>query len=222
MELEFTKDMLNKAELVHQFALQSLTHIIMTHNKQQIEKRSKRVYPLLNTSSEPDLDLSSHTYEEIPGSRSYPLNPISPPTQSNPSLSAMNVTPPSTPPAFVIAPQGPVHNAAPNQQGFNFAPLLEAPNPMPVINQPQLPLQSTVQSSHKTSVTALLTMGFFGASIAWSTVFSGTRGNIALLAWAACTFIVATVCAASASLLITSEEQIIEKHQRCYNPSSGS
>ncbi|THU84965.1 hypothetical protein K435DRAFT_970941 [Dendrothele bispora CBS 962.96] len=193
LELNLAKDLLLKAEAVHQFALQSLTHILTTHNIQQIKKRSQRDDPQSTSLQSPNPPSSSSNENiAMPTPDHYPLNPISGIQNSTNS--------------------NPLPQAGIQQSTFHAGPLIEAQNPVPGVLQPQLPLQSTTQSSHKSSVTALLTIGFFGASIAWSTVFSGTRGNISLLAWAACTFIVATVCAAAASLLIASEEQIIQKH----------
>ncbi|KAF7290018.1 hypothetical protein HMN09_01306600 [Mycena chlorophos] len=60
--------------------------------------------------------------------------------------------------------------------------------------------------SHKQNLAGLIGISFFGASITWSTIFSGTRGNLLLIAWSACLFIVAAVCASSATLLVFPED----------------
>ncbi|KAJ7666344.1 hypothetical protein B0H17DRAFT_1089990 [Mycena rosella] len=64
-------------------------------------------------------------------------------------------------------------------------------------------------NSHMKNLTALLGIAFFGASITWSTIFSGTRGNLVLISWAACLFIVGAVAAAAASMLVISDEDIV-------------
>ncbi|KAJ7473815.1 hypothetical protein B0H11DRAFT_2195488 [Mycena galericulata] len=67
-------------------------------------------------------------------------------------------------------------------------------------------------NSHMKNLTALLGIAFFGASITWSTIFSGTRGNVVLISWAACLFIVGAVGAAGASILVMPDEDIVAKH----------
>ncbi|KAJ7183221.1 hypothetical protein C8R46DRAFT_1186364 [Mycena filopes] len=63
--------------------------------------------------------------------------------------------------------------------------------------------------SHMKNLTALLGISFFGASITWSTIFSGTRGNLGLISWAACLFIVGAISAAGASMLVLPDEDIV-------------
>ncbi|KAJ6515279.1 hypothetical protein C8R45DRAFT_955930 [Mycena sanguinolenta] len=67
-------------------------------------------------------------------------------------------------------------------------------------------------SSHMKNLTALLGIAFFGASITWSTIFSGTRGDLVLISWSACLFIVGAVGAAAASMLVFPEEDIVAKY----------
>ncbi|KAJ6587500.1 hypothetical protein DFH09DRAFT_1307730 [Mycena vulgaris] len=64
-------------------------------------------------------------------------------------------------------------------------------------------------NSHMKNLTALLGIAFFGASITWSTIFSGARGNLVLISWSACFFIVGTIGAAAASMLVIPEEDIV-------------
>ncbi|KAJ7613268.1 hypothetical protein DFH06DRAFT_1242811 [Mycena polygramma] len=84
----------------------------------------------------------------------------------------------------------------------------------PRIGQPQLNPLTTISSSssHMKNLTALLGIAFFGASITWSTVFSGTRGDLVLISWSACLFIVGAVGAAAASMLVLPEEDLVAKH----------
>ncbi|KAF7335294.1 hypothetical protein MSAN_02340100 [Mycena sanguinolenta] len=67
-------------------------------------------------------------------------------------------------------------------------------------------------SSHMKNLTALIGIAFFGASITWSTIFSGTRGDLVLISWSACLFIVGAVGAAAASMLVIPEEDIVAKY----------
>ncbi|KAJ7827622.1 hypothetical protein B0H14DRAFT_2813848, partial [Mycena olivaceomarginata] len=78
------------------------------------------------------------------------------------------------------------------------------------INQPQQPISSS--NSHRKNLTALIGIAFFGASITWSTVFSGARGDLVLISWSACLFIVGAVGAAAASMLVLPDEDIVAKH----------
>lgn len=50
-----------------------------------------------------------------------------------------------------------------------------------------------------------------GASIAWSSVFSATRGNLLLLVWSATLFILAAVAAASSGLIASSDQIDLER-----------
>ncbi|KAJ7034862.1 hypothetical protein C8F04DRAFT_1234041 [Mycena alexandri] len=79
----------------------------------------------------------------------------------------------------------------------------------PRINQTQQnPLTVSSSSSHMKNLTALLGIAFFGASITWSTVFSGTRGDLVLISWSACLFIVGAVGAGSASMLVLPQDLV--------------
>ncbi|KAF7352270.1 hypothetical protein MVEN_01190700 [Mycena venus] len=81
------------------------------------------------------------------------------------------------------------------------------------INQPQNPLTVVSSSnSHRNNLTALIGIAFFGASITWSTVFSGTRGDLVLISWSACLFIVGAVGAAAASMLLLPDEDLVAKY----------
>ncbi|KAJ7241396.1 hypothetical protein C8J57DRAFT_92320 [Mycena rebaudengoi] len=76
-------------------------------------------------------------------------------------------------------------------------------------NAPNVNTLVSSTDSHMKNLTALLGISFFGASITWSTVFSGTRGNVSLIAWAACLFIVGAVGAAAASMLVMTDQDVV-------------
>ncbi|KAJ7131787.1 hypothetical protein C8R43DRAFT_1206927 [Mycena crocata] len=78
------------------------------------------------------------------------------------------------------------------------------------LNLPQTVVSSS--SSHLKNLTSLMAIAFFGASITWSTIFSGTRGNLVLISWSACLFIVGAVAAGAASMLVLPEEDIVSRH----------
>ncbi|KAJ7574581.1 hypothetical protein C8J56DRAFT_466309 [Mycena floridula] len=103
----------------------------------------------------------------------------------------------------------------------NMVPLMPGPQ---LVTAPPQTLQALIEAgaptrsrrsdaeSYKTALTGLLGIGFFGASIAWSTVFSGTRGDLNLISWAASVFVVAAVCAAGGSILVGGPEDIVTRH----------
>ncbi|KAJ7800405.1 hypothetical protein B0H13DRAFT_2499949 [Mycena leptocephala] len=76
-------------------------------------------------------------------------------------------------------------------------------------NEPRPLISASSANLHMKNLTALLGIAFFGASITWSTIFSGTRGNLVLISWAACFFIVAAVGAAGASVLVMQDENLV-------------
>ncbi|KAJ7763292.1 hypothetical protein B0H16DRAFT_1527381 [Mycena metata] len=77
---------------------------------------------------------------------------------------------------------------------------------------PQHALTVSSSGSHLKNLTALLGIAFFGASITWSTIFSGTRGDLVLISWSACLFIVGAVGAGSASMLVLPQDLITQNH----------
>ncbi|KAJ7189327.1 hypothetical protein GGX14DRAFT_580805 [Mycena pura] len=79
--------------------------------------------------------------------------------------------------------------------------------------QPQNAATVSTSSSHMKNLTVLLAIAFFGASITWSTVFSGARGDLGLISWSAGLFIVGAVGAGAASMLVAPEEDIVAKHR---------
>ncbi|ELU39340.1 hypothetical protein AG1IA_06630 [Rhizoctonia solani AG-1 IA] len=83
------------------------------------------------------------------------------------------------------------------------------PVPAPPVTQ----ALSTV-ASHRYVVATLLSLSaisFFGAGMAWATVFSGTRGDLVLISWAASCFIVATATAACGTSLLDADGTLVER-----------
>ncbi|KAH8822283.1 hypothetical protein DL96DRAFT_1620626 [Flagelloscypha sp. PMI_526] len=71
-------------------------------------------------------------------------------------------------------------------------------------NQPPETTMSSV-TSYKATLSVLAAVGFLGASITWSAVFTGTRGDIVLLAWASTCFICGSAAAGSMGILVDSD-----------------
>ncbi|KZP01236.1 hypothetical protein CALVIDRAFT_127768 [Calocera viscosa TUFC12733] len=57
-------------------------------------------------------------------------------------------------------------------------------------------------STYKTNIATLAAISFFGASVSWSAVFSGTRGDVVLLAWASTLFVCASVAAGATAIIL--------------------
>lgn len=83
------------------------------------------------------------------------------------------------------------------------------------------PSQSKVSKFHsrlistfprRTNINILLGVSFFGASITWSTVFAGSRGDMVIISWSAALFIIGTSSASSAAILLSTDEDIMEKY----------
>ncbi|EIN07009.1 hypothetical protein PUNSTDRAFT_121248 [Punctularia strigosozonata HHB-11173 SS5] len=60
-------------------------------------------------------------------------------------------------------------------------------------------------ASYTTNFTTLGAVAFFGASISWSAVFSGQRGDLVLIAWSAAVFVAASVAAGGMGIIVGSE-----------------
>ncbi|KZT61500.1 hypothetical protein CALCODRAFT_491009 [Calocera cornea HHB12733] len=59
--------------------------------------------------------------------------------------------------------------------------------------------------TYKTNIATLAAISFFGASVAWSAVFSGTRGDVVVLAWASALFVCASVAAGATTIILGAE-----------------
>ncbi|KAF5342914.1 hypothetical protein D9758_015400 [Tetrapyrgos nigripes] len=226
--LDGARQSLKNAEIVYQFTLQSFTFIVALHRRYRLGNNTRsllfKVIQSFWNFQHLDTQGNLVTSRQVDETRSsqehfYPLTPNGNEVPMESMSSAHPMQMPNVSPEFPQPHTSTSH--IPQSQNLqiihHYPPELVTPHGtssatmLPNINQNQLAQQS-VKSSHKTSIAALLTIGFFGASITWSTVFSGTRGNMALISWSASTFITSSVCAASASVLVTSEEEIVEKH----------
>ncbi|KAJ7697356.1 hypothetical protein B0H17DRAFT_1197408 [Mycena rosella] len=101
-------------------------------------------------------------------------------------------------------------------------PDLRNPHGIPNVNARNAPGTISSVNSHMKNLTAVLGIAFFGASITWSTIFSGTHGNLVLISWTACLFIVGAVAAAAASMLVISDEDIVAAYppRACFSSPS--
>ncbi|KAG9077814.1 hypothetical protein FS749_010241 [Ceratobasidium sp. UAMH 11750] len=80
-----------------------------------------------------------------------------------------------------------------------------------VPNPPATQTLSTA-ASHRSNLVSLSAISFFGAGMAWATVFSGTRGDLVLISWAACCFIIGAVGAASATSLLDTDGELLSRY----------
>jgi len=65
--------------------------------------------------------------------------------------------------------------------------------------------------SHKANSAALVAISIFGASIAWTSLFSAVRGSLPLLAWASCAFVSAAVAATGMVIILDSDQLDLER-----------
>ncbi|EJT96837.1 hypothetical protein DACRYDRAFT_112452 [Dacryopinax primogenitus] len=56
--------------------------------------------------------------------------------------------------------------------------------------------------TYRTNLATLAAISFFGASVAWSAVFSGTRGDVVLLAWTSSMFVCGSIAAGSIAIIL--------------------
>ncbi|QRW07046.1 hypothetical protein RhiLY_06045 [Ceratobasidium sp. AG-Ba] len=68
-------------------------------------------------------------------------------------------------------------------------------------------------ASHRNNLVSLSAVSFFGAGMAWATVFSGTRGDLVLISWAACCFIVGAISAGSATSLLDADGELLNQYK---------
>ncbi|KAG8690222.1 hypothetical protein FRC08_010597 [Ceratobasidium sp. 394] len=80
-----------------------------------------------------------------------------------------------------------------------------------VPNPPATQTLSTA-ASHRSNLVSLSAISFFGAGMAWATVFSATRGDLVLISWAACCFIIGAVGAASATSLLDADGELLSRY----------
>ncbi|KAG8685168.1 hypothetical protein FRC09_014922 [Ceratobasidium sp. 395] len=96
----------------------------------------------------------------------------------------------------------PGRQARPQRRGNSY----EVPAPAPT------QALSTAES-HRSNLVSLSAISFFGAGMAWATVFSGTRGDLVFISWAACCFIVGAVSAASATSLLDADGELLNRYK---------
>ncbi|KAJ6532364.1 hypothetical protein B0H19DRAFT_1383842 [Mycena capillaripes] len=193
-------EQLKMIERSHMFIL-SCTNKITTRKQAQAVKSRHQISGVSRQSeSEIQSSRASRSSQDI---SSEPEHTQAPGTE----VSAMEIHP------HTLVENGNDTHGASTNLGFQSGDIGHGRLLGPRINQtPQNPLTVSSSSSHLKNLTALLGIAFFGASITWSTIFSGTRGDLALISWSACLFIVGAVGAGSASMLVLPEEDIVAKH----------
>ncbi|KAK7037776.1 hypothetical protein VNI00_010737 [Paramarasmius palmivorus] len=171
--------------------------LLLPRRADTVEKRNRG----LEVDSTIDLERTNHSDISVDTlgfrrpERSSPM-PMPSPAAPNEQLNAANTN---------NSQSGPVVFPAEAQGMVPSIPL-----PVANINVAQTAPVSSA-SQHKANLTSLLAMSFFGASISWSTVFSGTRGDLIVISWSASVFIVGTACAASGMILVETDENIMTR-----------
>ncbi|KAI3615987.1 hypothetical protein WG66_010276 [Moniliophthora roreri] len=198
-------------EKVYQFCLQSFSYVI--NQRQTKTVRRLRFLPDRGA-SDPLPDFEQTNRDNIPLSTLNVSDPrpgtsgsphMSRPSSTSQSMDAVAFPIPSVFPAGNQPQTGPFIFPA-EAQGL---PTPQAPANAGVNGAFTVPLSSTTQ--YKANLTSLLAISFFGASISWSVVFSGTRGDLIIISWSASVFIVGTICAASGSILVETDDNIMNR-----------
>ncbi|KAF8968393.1 hypothetical protein BDZ97DRAFT_433397 [Flammula alnicola] len=74
--------------------------------------------------------------------------------------------------------------------------------------------QLSSAASYKATFATLGAISFFGASVSWSSVFSGGRGDLLLLGWSSAVFAAATVAAGGMGIIVDSEAINFERNMQ--------
>ncbi|KAL5634252.1 hypothetical protein ACGC1H_006166 [Rhizoctonia solani] len=212
--LEVLKNEVKLIDQAYQFVTQSLDTISRLHLQQILEMRTQTMDPDLESAH--SISVHSELGEQKTGTdsdrgstyvRANPA-PIPGPSRivSSDSETAQN--------GVVMNEKG-ILQQEPNW--FSYPPntngaVTEAqgtgsvPPPAPAVTQA---LSTT--ASHRATLMSLSAISFFGAGMAWATVFSGTRGDLVLISWAASCFIVATASAACGTSLLDADGTLVER-----------
>ncbi|KAJ1304978.1 hypothetical protein OPQ81_000021 [Rhizoctonia solani] len=207
--LEVLKNEVKTIEQVYQFATQSLDTISRLHVQQILEMRTQLPDPELKSTA------SISVRSEIEGQKND--------SGSERHVAAVPIPGPSgftsgdrgTPQNGVVMNEKGILQQAPNW--FNYPPntndtttATRASNPAPA-QAPAATQALSTAASHRAALLSLSAISFFGAGMAWATVFSGTRGDLVLISWAASCFIVGTASAACGTSLLDADGTLVER-----------
>ncbi|EUC57219.1 transmembrane protein, putative [Rhizoctonia solani AG-3 Rhs1AP] len=212
--LEVLKNEVKLIDQAYQFVTQGLDTISRLHMLQILEMRNQTMDPDLesahSTSVHSELEEQKTGSDFDRASTSVQANPAPVPgpsrivssdreaTQNGVVMNGKGILQ-QEPNWFSYPPN--TNGAVPEAQGA--APV---PAPVPAVTQ-----ALSTAASHRATLLSLSAISFFGAGMAWATVFSGTRGDLVLISWAASCFIVATASAACGTSLLDADGTLVER-----------
>ncbi|CUA69888.1 hypothetical protein RSOLAG22IIIB_04144 [Rhizoctonia solani] len=211
--LEVSKNEVKLVDQVYQFATQSLDTISRLHMQQVLEMRTRTMDPDLESIH--SISVRSEPEEQKTGSSSDRASSVQATPISIPGPSGIVSSDRRTPRNGIVMDEKGTLQTQPNW--FTYPPnsngmVTEAqetdpePAPAPAITQ-----ALSTAASHRATLLSLSAISFFGAGMAWATVFSGSRGDLVLISWAASCFIVATMSAACGTSLLEADGTLVER-----------
>ncbi|CAE7126654.1 unnamed protein product [Rhizoctonia solani] len=217
--LELLKNEVKLIDQAYQFTTQSLDTISRLHMQRILEMRTQTMDPDLESAP----SISPHSGlddDQKNDSDSYaPTTSIPAPPDPIPGPSGVISSDRGTPQNDVVMNEKGIIQQEPNwfayppntndttigAQGSDAAPA-PAPVPAPAVTQ-----ALSTAASHRATLLSLSAISFFGAGMAWATVFSCTRGDLVLISWAASCFIIATASAACGTSLLDADGTLVER-----------
>ncbi|KAJ8501869.1 hypothetical protein ONZ45_g11992 [Pleurotus djamor] len=211
-KLQSARQSVQDVDIVYKFALQSFAHITMLNARQVL---GSRINPGPSAIDDPESGMSD-IHEEghsdrirtpSPSIHEMPLPEVYEPQTYGLTQGGGSSAPTST---ISPAPQEKIPPSILNTQSYNPRQRGRINFEPPRIIQP--PSQALSSStSHRVNLLTLSGVSFFGAGMAWSTVFSGTRGDLVLISWAACCFIISAVISAAVTSLLDTDGNLLER-----------
>ncbi|CAE6495118.1 unnamed protein product [Rhizoctonia solani] len=211
--LEISKNEVKLVDQVYQFATQSLDTISRLHMQQVLEMRTRTMDPDLESIR--SISVRSELEEQKTGSSSERASSVQATPISIPGPSGIVSIDRGTPQNGIVMDEKGTLQTQPNW--FTYPPNSNAmateareTDPEPAA-APAITQALSTAASHRATLLSLSAISFFGAGMAWATVFSGTRGDLVLISWAASCFIVATTSAACGTSLLDADGTLVER-----------
>ncbi|KAF8669052.1 hypothetical protein RHS04_08899 [Rhizoctonia solani] len=239
--LEVLKNEVKLIDQVYQFAIQSLDTITRLRMQQVLEMRAVIAFRLLITSSllyimeqtmDPDLESARSIsvrseLEDHKGDSASDRREASIPSASIKESSGQDMSDPAPGPSRIVPNERtiPPNGVVMDEKGiiqrgpnyFSYPPntngtaTVTRGSDRPPVPAPPVTQALSTAASHRATLLSLSAISFFGAGMAWATVFSGTRGDLVLVSWAASCFIVATATAACGTSLLDADGTLVER-----------
>ncbi|KAF8751681.1 hypothetical protein RHS01_08167 [Rhizoctonia solani] len=204
--LEVLKNEVKLIDQVYQFAIQSLDTITRLRMQQVLEMRA---------TMDPDLEsarsiLVRSELEDQKGDSASDRREAYMPSASIRESPGQDMSDPAPGPSRIAANERTIPQMVypPNTNG---ATTVTRGSDRPPVPAPPVTQALSTAASHRATLLSLSAISFFGAGMAWATVFSGTRGDLVLISWAASCFIVATATAACGTSLLDADGTLVER-----------